>query len=71
MKGFILSILSVVIVLSVNAQLTVSTGVLTPTQYVQNVIVGGGVTVSNVTFSGQPDQIGEFDATNTNPLYGN
>lgn len=53
------------LIVSVNAQLTVSTGVLTPTQYVQNVLVGGGVTVTNVTFTGNPDQIGEFDGTNT------
>ncbi|MEM7161153.1 MAG: choice-of-anchor L domain-containing protein [Bacteroidota bacterium] len=32
--------------------------------YVQNVLVGSGVTVSNVTFTGSPEQFGYFDATN-------
>jgi len=48
------------------AQLVVNTGVMTPTQYVQNVLVGSGVTVSNVTFSGDLSQIGEFDSQNAN-----
>jgi gliding motility-associated-like protein len=69
MKRLVVLILMFVGV-TVNAQLTVTTGALTPTQYVQNVLIGGGVTVSNVTFSGQANQIGEFNATNTNPLLG-
>jgi len=32
--------------------------------YVQNVLVGSGVTVSNITFTGDPSQFGYFDATN-------
>jgi gliding motility-associated-like protein len=43
------------------AQLTVATGALTPTQYVQNVLVGAGVTVSNVNYYGHPSQIGTFN----------
>ena len=35
------------------AQLTVDPS-MTPEFYVQNVLLGGGVTVSNVTFNGQP-----------------
>lgn len=70
MKGFVLIIFALILTLSINAQLVVTTGALTPTQYVQNVLVGGGVTVSNVTFSGQSNQIGEFNATATNPLMG-
>ncbi len=70
MGRFVFSILLTITALVANAQLTVTTGALTPTQYVQNVLIGGGVTVSNVTFSGQLDQIGEFNAANTNPLLG-
>ena len=70
MKRLVGLILLFVMGVTVNAQLTITTGVLTPTQYVQNVLVGGGVTVSNVTFSGQLDQIGEFNAAGTNPLLG-
>ncbi|MCB9360543.1 MAG: choice-of-anchor L domain-containing protein [Flavobacteriales bacterium] len=48
------------------AQLTVSTGVMTPTQYVQNVLIGSGVTVSNINYYGHPRQIGTFNgATST------
>jgi len=70
MKRLSSIILLLILGITVNAQLTVSTGVLTPTQYVQNVLVGGGVTISNVTFSGTADQIGEFNATNANPSIG-
>ena len=55
-----------------NAQLTVDP-TLTPEDLVQNVLLGGGVTVSNVTFNGQPGnivdpnaQIGSFDASMAN-----
>ena len=48
-----------------NAQLNVST-TLTPLQLVQNVLVGGGVSVSNVTYSGAAGSFGEF-TTGTNP----
>lgn len=64
-KRFFLIALSIVSLLSVQAQLVVNTGTMTPTQYVQNVLVGAGVTVSNVTFTGQSTQIGDFDGTNT------
>ena len=70
MKRLVVLILLFVIGIVTKAQLTVSTGVLTPTQYVQNVLIGGGVTVTNVTFTGQSNQIGEFDATNTSPYIG-
>lgn len=64
-KRIFLTALSIVSLLSVHAQLVVNTGAMTPTQYVQNVLVGAGVTVSNVTFTGQSTQIGDFDGTNT------
>lgn len=41
-------------------------GSLTPNQLVQNVLVGQGVTVSNVTYTGSNNAIGRFNATNTN-----
>lgn len=39
--------------------MTTTTG-MTPLQYVQNVLLGGGVTVSNVTYTGYANAIGEF-----------
>ena len=50
---------------SVRAQLTTNTS-QTPTQLVENVLVGGGVAVSNVTYTGDANAIGSFNATNTN-----
>jgi gliding motility-associated-like protein len=44
------------------AQMTISSGVLTPAQYVNN-LVGPGITVSNVTYTGTPQQIGVFGGT--------
>lgn len=49
----------------VRAQLTVNT-TLTPTQLVQDVLLGQGVTASNVTFTGIPASRGSFTATSTN-----
>ena len=66
----LVALILILVATTVDAQLTVTTGALTPTQYVQNVLIGGGVTVTNVTFSGQTNQIGEFNAANTNPLLG-
>jgi gliding motility-associated-like protein len=48
-------------------QLNVST-TLTPAQLVQNVLVGTGVTVSNITYSGVSGSIGEFTNGNTTNL---
>lgn len=57
------------IALDANAQLVVDNTV-TPEYLVQNVLLGGGVTVSNVTFNGVPGttpnvQIGSFDGSAT------
>ncbi|MFH0894385.1 MAG: choice-of-anchor L domain-containing protein [Bacteroidota bacterium] len=41
---------------------------MTPTQLVQNVLVGGGVTVSGVTYSGAANSIGGFTQGNTTNL---
>lgn len=46
-------------------QLVTSTA-QSPNGLVQNVLLGSGVTVSNITFNGSPSAIGEFDGTNTN-----
>lgn len=55
----------------VTAQLSVNTA-QTPTQLVQNVLVGTGVTVSNVTYTGTAGAIGHFQtgATPTNLGFG-
>ncbi|GAB5416595.1 MAG: hypothetical protein Crog4KO_33670 [Crocinitomicaceae bacterium] len=46
-------------------QLVTSTA-QSPAGLVQNVLLGSGVTVSNITFNGQPTAIGDFNGTNTN-----
>lgn len=43
-------------------QMTISSGVLTPAQYVNN-LVGPGIVVSNVTYTGTTQQIGAFAGT--------
>jgi gliding motility-associated-like protein len=45
--------------LNIHAQITVSTG-QTPTWLVENVLLSGGVQVSNVTYSGNANAIGHF-----------
>lgn len=59
----VIILFSILIVNKLNAQLVVNTG-QTPTQYVQNVLVGGGVLVNNVTFVGSTSgpnwQIGDL-----------
>ncbi len=49
------------------AQMTTTTG-MTPADYVQNVLLGGGVTVSNVSYTGYANAIGEFNITGANNL---
>ena len=51
--------------LSAKAQLTVNS-TMTPTQLVQNVLLGSGVTASNITFSGPNAARGEFNGTASN-----
>ena len=50
---------------SVNAQLTTTPG-MSPAALVQNVLLGTGVTVSNIQFTGNAAAISKFTATNTN-----
>lgn len=59
-----LSILLFLLVPSVKAQLQTNGG-QTPDQLVQNVLLGNGVEVSNVFYSGSINAIGTFNATNT------
>ncbi len=59
-KAFIfLFSLSVLSGSSVFAQL-ITNGTLTPTQYVQNVLLGAGVTASNISFTGNAQAISSF-----------
>jgi gliding motility-associated-like protein len=50
---------------TVNAQLTTTPG-MSPAALVQNVLLGTGVTVSNIQFTGNAAAISKFTATNTN-----
>jgi len=64
--GFLLSILTTLLhSINVHSQLVTSTA-QTPTQLVQNVLIGAGVNASNVLFTGVPNAIGYFDGSNTN-----
>jgi gliding motility-associated-like protein len=66
-KKIFLFLIWVFISTGIYAQLTVSTA-MTPQQLVQNVLVGTGVTVSNITYTGATNSIGSFTtgATPTN-----
>ena len=61
----IIAILSLVLPLFLSAQLTTS-GAMTPAGLVQNVLLGSGVTVSNITYNGSPIAIGQFTANINN-----
>lgn len=66
MKKIVVSLLTILSFSFVsNAQLTVSTGSPAAT-YVTNNLIGPGVTVSNVTFSGNASQIGSFNGAASN-----
>ncbi len=68
-KGFLITILVGLFSLVSVSQIIITPGTgITPTQLVQNILVGNGVTVSNVTFNGQAgptasNQIGSFVST--------
>lgn len=49
----------------VKAQLTTNTS-LTPEQLIKNVLTGKGVTVSNVTYVGETEAVGQFNGSNSN-----
>lgn len=70
MRKILLASLLTVATLSVSAQLVVD-NTLTVEEYVQNILLGQGVTVSNITFNGQPGstvtvQVGSFNSENSN-----
>jgi len=54
-----------VFVKTASAQLTVD-GSLTPQQLVQTILIGNGVSASNVSFVGSPGAIGSFNGSNSN-----
>ncbi len=63
-KSVVAVIIFCVITMESKAQLTVSTA-MTPAQLVQNVLVGTGVTVSNITYTGMAASIGRFSTGGT------
>lgn len=62
MRHFILTLFLLTINSLVYCQITISTGVLTPAQYVDN-LVGPGITVSNISYTGTTQQIATFGGT--------
>lgn len=66
MKHISLVLLSIsILVVEVRSQLYVATG-QTPQWYVENVLLSGGVQISNITYTGHPNAIGHF-YTGSNP----
>lgn len=66
MKRFLFCLLTVILMTQfASAQLTVDQS-YTPQQLVQDVLVGQGVEVSNVQFTGSSDARGYFDGSNSN-----
>jgi gliding motility-associated-like protein len=52
----------------IKAQTLVTSSGLTATQYVQNILLGPGVTASGITFSGYANAIGKFSVVGPNAL---
>jgi gliding motility-associated-like protein len=67
-RNFILIVFVLLAAVStkLQAQLTVDNVSMTPQQLVQNILIGQGVTVSNVTFSGNSLQFGSFTSNGSN-----
>lgn len=61
----IVLILLLILPLASLGQLVTNTA-QSPAGLVQNVLLGSGVTVSNISYNGQPSAIGEFNGVNTN-----
>ncbi len=59
-RNTVIAVFSMFSLNQASAQLVVDT-TMTPEQLVQNILVGTGVTVSNVSYSGEPSQIGSFE----------
>ena len=64
-KKNLLALFALLFPYSIYAQLTTSTS-MTPTQLVQNVLLGSGVTASNITYNGVPLAIGSFNGSASN-----
>ncbi|MES2396956.1 MAG: choice-of-anchor L domain-containing protein [Bacteroidota bacterium] len=62
--GFVFPVL-LLIAPALKAQLITSTA-LTPAQLVQNVLLGGGLTATNITYNGAPTAIGSFIGSSSN-----
>ena len=65
LKNIVLAFLTILSFTSTTAQLIVDASNQTVQHYVQNVLAGSGVTVSNVTFTGDSLQLAEFNGVNT------
>ena len=61
LQALILCLISVI----GHSQLTTN-NTLTPQQLVNNILIGGGVSASNIVYTGDPLAIGSFDGTNCN-----
>lgn len=59
------ALLALLFSFTTHAQLTTSTS-MTPAQLVQNVLLGSGVTASNITYNGAPLAIGSFNGSGSN-----
>lgn len=64
-KKIFYSILLILIYATSNAQLNIDITTYTPTQLVQQKLINGCLTASNVVFHGESTQIGYFNATGT------
>ena len=58
-------IILLLVVSSVNAQL-ITNNSLSPEDLIKNVLVGRGIDISNVTFTGNAKAIGQFVGVNSN-----
>ena len=65
MRKLIVSIIFLFGVGSVFSQLVTGTS-MSPLGLVQNILLGPGVTVSNILYNGSPAALGSFQASNTN-----
>ena len=66
MKGSFLMVLVAFAMHTTTWSQLITNSTLSPQGLVQNVLLGSGVTVSNVTYNGSPGAIGQFTANNTN-----
>ena len=64
-KGFCAAVFMLCFSLFANAQLTTN-NTQTPTQLVQNVLLGNGITVSNITYTGNSNARGFFNGATSN-----